>query len=129
MIPGKRTAWGLVITVLAGALGCSNNLSGGGSSSHTAYVPVPTDNAVQGYRIDDNSGAFTTVLGSPFPAGTSPTSLVIHPSGKFAYVANQSSNNISLFTIDSNTGVLTEILPQTPAGRIAAPGDRGRQGR
>jgi 6-phosphogluconolactonase len=116
MIPGKRVAGLGVVAVLAGVLGCTNNLSGSGSSSHTAYVPVPTDNAVQGYRIDNHTGAFTTIVGSPFPAGISPASLVIHPSGKFAYAANESGNNISLFTIDSNTGVLSEVPPQTATG-------------
>lgn len=45
-------------------------------------------------------------------AGTSPISVTVDPSGKFAYVANQNANTISMFTINSTTGVLT---PNTPA--------------
>jgi len=106
----------LVTGLMVWTLGCTNNLTGSGSARHTAYVPVPTDNAVQGYRIDNSTGAFTPIVGSPFPAGLSPASMVLHPSGKFAYAANESGNNISVFSIDSNTGVLSELLPQIAAG-------------
>jgi 6-phosphogluconolactonase len=46
---------------------------------------------------------------------------VIHPSGKFLYVANpgQLENDISLFDIASN-GSLTEITPRTPVGSSAS---------
>jgi len=37
------------------------------------------------------------------------TSIAIHPSGKFGYVANSSSNDISIYSIDAVTGALTLI--------------------
>ncbi|MCK7466825.1 MAG: lactonase family protein [Desulfosudis oleivorans] len=45
-------------------------------------------------------------------AGTNPASVTIIPStaalsGKFAYVANRSSNTISVYAIDQTTGALT----------------------
>jgi len=43
------------------------------------------------------------------PAGLSPTSIAIDPSGKFAYVANAGSNNVSMYSIDAATGALTLI--------------------
>ena len=66
------------------------------------------DNNVSGYRIDATSGALTPIAGSPFPAGSFPRSVVVDPGGKFAYVANQVSNNVSAFRINES-GALTEI--------------------
>ena len=47
-------------------------------------------------------------------AGTSPASVAVSPTGKFAYVANNGSNDVSMYTINGTTGVLS------PAGTIAA---------
>ena len=40
-------------------------------------------------------------------AGTAPYSVTVDPSGKFAYVANEGSANISVYTINQTTGALT----------------------
>jgi len=50
-----------------------------------------------------NSDSTTTVV----PAGKSPSSVAVDPSGKFAYTANWGSNNISVYTINATTGALT----------------------
>ena len=42
-------------------------------------------------------------------AGASPSSVAVDPSGKFAYVANADSGNVSMYTIDATTGALTLI--------------------
>ncbi|HEV2714372.1 MAG TPA: beta-propeller fold lactonase family protein, partial [Terriglobales bacterium] len=44
---------------------------------------------------------------SPFAAGTRPVFITIDSTGKFVYVANENSRDISAFTIDSATGGLT----------------------
>jgi len=59
--------------------------------------------------IDSSTGALTLTSGSPFATGKSPISVTVHPSGKFLYVANLASNNISAYTIDSTTGVATQL--------------------
>jgi 6-phosphogluconolactonase len=41
--------------------------------------------------------------------GLSPTSIAIHPSGKFAYVTNSGLNSVSMYSIDGATGTLTLI--------------------
>jgi streptogramin lyase len=46
---------------------------------------------------------------SPFAAGGGPFSVAVDPSGKFAYVANINSNNVSAYTIDSTTGALSQL--------------------
>jgi len=91
-------------------------LSSCGSSnpSHLAYVAG--GQGVSAYRINNRSGSAAAILGSPFVAGNSPSSVVVHPSNRFLFVANQVDSTISLFKIDSTSGALTEVLPRTNAG-------------
>jgi 6-phosphogluconolactonase len=46
----------------------------------------------------------------PFATGTQPSSITVDESGKFAYVANDVSNDVSAYTIDSTTGALTALV-------------------
>jgi 6-phosphogluconolactonase len=85
----------------------------GSSRRQTAYITTPLNNGVSAFRLDTNTGAFKEVLGSPYPTGISPTSVRVHPSGKFAYVSNAGENTISLYKV-GGTGALTEITPRTP---------------
>lgn len=39
-----------------------------------------------------------------------PTSVAVDPSGKFAYVANNGSSDVSAFTINTATGALTAVV-------------------
>jgi 6-phosphogluconolactonase (cycloisomerase 2 family) len=95
--------------------GDSGNSGGGGITTGTAYVTLPSINSVAAFRVD-SSANFTGIIGSPFTAGSSPTSVLVHPSTHFVYVVNRGSNNISLFTPDTRTGTLTEVMPRTPTG-------------
>jgi 6-phosphogluconolactonase len=97
----------IVLASMAGCVGCSS------TSNHYVYTTLAATNEVAAYREDPNSGVLTQIAGSPFPAGDGAHSLVVHPSGKFLYVANpgQLENDISLFTIASN-GTLTEVFPR-----------------
>jgi 6-phosphogluconolactonase len=106
----KRISLALIVLGLATLAGC------GSASTHTAYVTLPNANAVAAYRINNSSAQFTKIVGSPFPAGNSPSSVVVHPSNRFVYVANRIDNDISRFTIDSAIGSLQEVLPRTPTG-------------
>jgi len=82
-------------------------------STHTVYVTQPTNNNVAAYRINNHSGAFTTIVGSPYLSGNSPGPIVVDPAGKHAYVANRIDNTISLYRIDSLIGSLSEVMPRT----------------
>jgi DNA-binding beta-propeller fold protein YncE len=65
---------------------------------------------VSAYTIDRTTGALSSVPGSPFAAGSRPRSVAVDPSGKFAYVANQSNpGTVSAYTINSTTGVLSPV--------------------
>jgi 6-phosphogluconolactonase len=51
------------------------------------------------------NGGLALVDGSPFTAGTNPSAVAVDQSGKFAYVTNQASQDVSSFTIAA-TGAL-----------------------
>src|SRR4029077_14928967 len=57
--------------------------------------------------IDATTGALTSV--GTIAAGTDPVSVAVDPSGKFAYVTNSGSNDVSMYTINSTAGSLTLI--------------------
>jgi 6-phosphogluconolactonase len=92
---------------IAGSVGCS-------TTSHYLYATVPAANELAVYREDPFSGTLTALAGTPYTVGDGAESVVIHPSGKFLYVANpgQNENDISLFDILSN-GYVNEIPPRT----------------
>ena len=52
-------------------------------------------------------GSLTVVAGSPFSAGLEPVAILPAPSGKFLYVVNRQSNQISEYKVATGTGVLT----------------------
>jgi 6-phosphogluconolactonase len=105
----------LVVASIAGGVGC------GSTSSHYVYATIPAANQIIAYREDPNSGVLTELAGSPYSVGVGAISAVLHPSGKFMYVANpgQDENDISLFDILSD-GTLTEVVPRTPIGLNAS---------
>ena len=73
---------------------------------------VPTG-TVHAYKVNSSSGVLTEVPGSPFNAGLSPIQLVVDPTGRFVYVANLESDDITAFSVDASTGTLTP-LPGSP---------------
>lgn len=91
----------------------------GGGGHQTAYVTTPLNGGVLAFHINDSTGSFSQILGSPYPTGISPTTVLVHPSRKFAYIANAGEGNISLFKIESSGG-LTEVTPRTPTGKNPA---------
>jgi 6-phosphogluconolactonase (cycloisomerase 2 family) len=90
-------------------------LSGCGSSHHTAFITNPVSGSVASYRVDDQTGSFGQIPGSPYLAGISPTAIVLHPNGKWVYVTNGGGPDISQFKISSFFS-LTEVMPRTPTG-------------
>ena len=107
-----RKVMALVLAVVAAAslVGCS------GGSSHTAYVTLTGTDQVAGYYVNNDSGSLSSMPGSPFAAGLGPSSIYVHPSKKFVYVANSGEATISLFTVSKKNGGLVEVLPRTATG-------------
>jgi 6-phosphogluconolactonase len=58
------------------------------------------------YTVDATTGKLALV-GLIAAGGTCPVSIALDPSGKFAYVADQCSNDILIYAINSTSGALT----------------------
>jgi len=72
-----------------------------------------TNPGVSAYAIDSTNGALKSA-GAPVAAGDNPVSAAATPGGKFLYVVNSQSNDISAYRITPATGALT------PVNRVAA---------
>jgi 6-phosphogluconolactonase (cycloisomerase 2 family) len=73
------------------------------------------------YTIDPTTGNLTPIGSGSVVPGTQPRSVAVDPSGKFAYVTNSGSNNVSMYTINPINGALTPIGVGTiPAGTSPA---------
>jgi len=71
------------------------------------------------YSIDSVSGVLTPLTSTgTIAAGTDSRSVAVHPSGKFAYVANFGSNDVSMYSIDTATGALQSIGSGTVAAGL-----------
>src|SRR5262245_14149794 len=77
------------------------------------YVSSAADDTISSYVIDQESGLLTELLPRTVSTG-SPSSVAIHPNGKFLYATNASDPNrgvnapsIAAFSIDPGTGALT----------------------
>jgi 6-phosphogluconolactonase len=108
----KATALLLVGLSAATWTGC------GATSSHYVFATIPSVNQIRVYREDPNSGILTELLNSPFAAGKAPEAVLLHPSGKYLYVANSGENDISLFSIAPSTGILTEVSRTSIVGGL-----------
>jgi len=83
----------------------SNNLF----AAATSFVGP---NNVFAYQVNPATGAFSTVLGSPFAGGNGASDITFSPffSGNlFVAVTNQTSDNISVFDVDTTTGVYSSV--------------------
>ncbi len=69
---------------------------------------VPTG-TVHAYRVTSSRGELIEAPGSPFNAGLVPKQIVVDPTGRFMYVTNSESQDITGFSIDPFTGALTEM--------------------
>jgi DNA-binding beta-propeller fold protein YncE len=83
-------------------------------SGKFAYVATDGQNSdgskgtnVSMYSIEATTGVLTSM--GKIMAGVSPSSIAIHPSGKFVYVVNNDSNDISTYTLNLTTGDLVSI--------------------
>jgi YVTN family beta-propeller protein len=88
-----------------------------------------TAGSISTYTVNGTTGALTSAgtifAGCPgLGCGLlGPWSVVVHPSGKFVYVANEagfSPTTVAMFTIDGTTGALTSIGTVTAGGRAFA---------
>src|ERR1700686_1265392 len=94
-----RFYWMVAVLFLAGT---SNGLFG-----QMLYVGNAGDDTISAYVIDQDSGLLTEILPRVGTPGN-PTSVTVHPSGKFVYVTNTGSTaggpDLAVFSINPNTG-------------------------
>ncbi|HLW83251.1 MAG TPA: beta-propeller fold lactonase family protein [Candidatus Acidoferrales bacterium] len=83
--------------------------------------------SVLAYSLDSTTGTLTQIGAAACVDSASvcltPYSIVVHPSGKFAYVADEGGfapTNVSMFTIDTTTGTLTSNGTIAAGGRAIA---------
>ncbi len=113
-----RNAWivsaFLASLILIGTTGCTgffipvcqaNNNCGGGNGTYSsyAYVANATTGTLAGFPVP--TATFTTLKGTSYTLGTTPTALAATPKGNFLYVATL-SGSIFVYTIGTN-GALT----------------------
>src|SRR6185312_14371739 len=105
-----QIGYSLIASVAALALtscgGGDRELSSRSHPARFVYVVNSGSNTISGYAINRDTGALSAVSGSPFPAGSFPRSLTLHPDGHHLYVSNVGDNTISAYTSDANSGAL-----------------------
>jgi 6-phosphogluconolactonase len=124
----KRALRGMAWMALGGMMGGCSGVGGTVASGSGGGGPVPElafaidgiANTVSVFIVDTTIGAWTEV--GSIATGTTPLGVAVHPSGKFLYVANSNSANISAYKIDATSGVLTPITgsPFAVVGNPAA---------
>jgi 6-phosphogluconolactonase len=112
---------------------------GGGGVNSIALHPTGTFlyasgffSGITGYTVNSGSGALSQLPGSPFiPAGTFFNSkLVVHPSGKFLYMADLDADGVRVFPIAADGSLGTEITASpfacglAPRGIALGPGGK-----
>lgn len=65
------------------------------------------DDLVHQFSIDSATGALSALTPATVASGTGPRAVLVHPSGDFVYVANQTAQSISVYSRDAGTGALT----------------------
>ncbi|MEV8022427.1 lactonase family protein [Streptomyces sp. NPDC086554] len=79
---------------------------------HVLAVDLGTD-AVYSYRLDTKAGRLTQVSYATLRPGAGPRHLTFHPSGRFAYLANEMDNTVVVCAYDPASGRLTPGEPQS----------------
>ncbi|MGA8270834.1 MAG: beta-propeller fold lactonase family protein [Candidatus Sulfotelmatobacter sp.] len=106
----------VLVFVLASA---ASFVSCGKTANHYVYATIPATSQLMVFREDPYSGVLTQLAESPYTVGSGAQSVVVHPSGKYLYVANpgQGENDVSQFDINSD-GTVTEVTPRMPTGSL-----------
>lgn len=98
-------------------------------SGRFVYAVNAYSNSISAYHVNEETGALSPVLGTPFStgeagvlapelmhimdappeAGGAPYRLEIHPSGHFIYVTNWMGASLSVFAVNKQTGALTPL--------------------
>jgi 6-phosphogluconolactonase (cycloisomerase 2 family) len=87
------------------------------------YIVNRNSNSVNGFRVNQTTGALAALNPAVVSTGLHPVALTIHSSGEFLYVSNSGSDNISAFSVSTANGALatsaTVSSSAQPAGLVA----------
>jgi 6-phosphogluconolactonase (cycloisomerase 2 family) len=84
-------------------------------SGRFLYLTLADSNLVRRFVVSLYDGRIETFSGPGYPeplsygTGPAPAAVVVEPTGRFAYVANQGGNSVSAFRIDESTGSLSAV--------------------
>jgi len=87
------------------------------SSQQYVYANVPgtppVTSSIPAFAKSGQTGALSSVTGSPFPDRLEGGRMAVDALGRFLFVLNPTTDGISMFQINSSTGALTEV-PTSP---------------
>lgn len=109
-----------LVLVTAGCGGGTNSTTGStGGGNSSVYTLGPTTNSVLGFS-QNSSGALIPFKISPTTnTGSIPIAMVLHPSLKLAFIANNADGTVTVRVRDTSTGVLS--VPPLPPGVLNPP--------
>ena len=92
------------------------------AGKHLLAVDLGTD-SVYSYKLDTTTGKLALVGTAKVKPGAGPRHLAFHPTGQFAYIANELDSTIVAAAYDADRGVLTpgQALRTVPAGAPTTP--------
>jgi 6-phosphogluconolactonase (cycloisomerase 2 family) len=108
-----RILWA-VLAAIGGLAGCASG------SKTFLYVTGPGTNEVFQFRMHSN-GSLTALSQPTAAVGSAPTSVVLQPSGNFAYIANSAGNNVTLLSVNKGNGELTIPATNNPIPSLNPP--------
>jgi 6-phosphogluconolactonase (cycloisomerase 2 family) len=108
----RRVRGRFFLAALNALLLCGPSLHAQTSPQQRIYTSNPTSvtsSVINASSKDSQTGTLALVPGSPFSEKLNGSSLAIDALGRFLFVLNRSTSNISMFQIDSSTGALAEV--------------------
>jgi 6-phosphogluconolactonase (cycloisomerase 2 family) len=113
------SAGSATVTATEGSLTGNTTVTVTAGVTKFAYISNNGDSAVQWYTVTAANAAPLASQGTVSVA-TPPVQTIIHPSGNFMYVIDNSSN-VHVYSINTSTGQPSDtLLPITPAGQADA---------
>lgn len=91
-------------------------------TGHLLFVTNYNGGLIHVFLINQGAGTLTEATGSPFNTVTSPDFLAVSIDGKFAYVPDDNTAQISVFSLNAATGAMTLIQTVDDDGGFAEPG-------
>src|ERR1700693_4598343 len=106
-----------VLSMLLGAVSTGQAQAPPQQYVYGSQPTTPTSSVISGFSKANQTGALSADPGSPVNERLEGGLVAIDGQGKFLFVLNSSSNNISMFQIDQSSGALSEV----PASPFAVP--------